>query len=271
MKNLYFSVLLVIELLAISPYALAQAGTECPGNLDVGNELTATAVGVGTTDLDPLIELEVDGDVRVSGAFVDTSGDSGSFGQVLSSTGAGTDWVDPSQAPTGGVFKTGQTTSYGTNDDGDLEEGVTWANPRFTDNSDGTVTDNNTGLIWLKNADCGGTKAWSTALTYCNSLSDGTCGLSDGSAAGNWRLPNLFELESLRDMAYSDPVLSNAAGTAKWTNGSAFTNVQSGYYWSSTTYADYTNAAWNVGLRNGDVYYEYKPSTFYVWPVRSGN
>jgi hypothetical protein len=32
--------------------------------------------------------------------------------------------------------------------------GVAWPNPRFTDNSDGTVTDNLTGLIWLKNANC---------------------------------------------------------------------------------------------------------------------
>jgi hypothetical protein len=43
------------------------------------------------------------------------------------------------------VFKTGQTTSYRSGDDGDLEKGVTWPNPRFTDNSDGTVTDNLTG------------------------------------------------------------------------------------------------------------------------------
>ena len=55
------------------------------------------------------------------------------------------------------VHKTGQTTSYATGDDGDLEKGVAWPNPRFTDNSDGTVTDNLTGLIWLKNANCFGT------------------------------------------------------------------------------------------------------------------
>ena len=57
--------------------------------------------------------------------------------------------------PCGGLFpveKTGQTTSYATGDDGDLEKGLAWPNPRFTDNEDGTVTDNLTGLIWLKNA-----------------------------------------------------------------------------------------------------------------------
>ena len=38
------------------------------------------------------------------------------------------------------------------------QKGVAWPNPRFTDNGNGTVTDNLTGLIWLKNANCFGTK-----------------------------------------------------------------------------------------------------------------
>ncbi len=54
------------------------------------------------------------------------------------------------------VPKTGMTTSYRTGDDGDLERGVALVTPRFTDNGDGTVTDNQTGLIWLKNANCFG-------------------------------------------------------------------------------------------------------------------
>jgi len=56
------------------------------------------------------------------------------------------------------VEKTGQTTYYEPGDDGDLKKGVVWPNPRFTDNEDGTVTDNLTGLIWLKNANCFGAK-----------------------------------------------------------------------------------------------------------------
>ncbi len=45
----------------------------------------------------------------------------------------------------GAVVKTGQTTSYRTGDDGDLEKGVAWPDTRFTDNGNGTVTDNLTG------------------------------------------------------------------------------------------------------------------------------
>ena len=80
------------------------------------------------------------------------------------------------------VGKTGQTTSYTEGDDGDLERGVTLANPRFTDNSDGTVTDNLTDLIWLKNANAFNRRPWNQAFTYCNDLVAG--GFDD------WRLPN---------------------------------------------------------------------------------
>jgi hypothetical protein len=47
------------------------------------------------------------------------------------------------------VPKTGQTTSYAIGDDGDLERGVEKPplKDRFTDNGDGTVLDNLTGLI----------------------------------------------------------------------------------------------------------------------------
>ena len=53
-----------------------------------------------------------------------------------------------------GVPKTGQTTSFATGDDGDLEKGVAWPNPRFITGTTGVVTDTLTGLIWLKNANC---------------------------------------------------------------------------------------------------------------------
>lgn len=62
------------------------------------------------------------------------------------------------------VERTGQTTSYAAGDDGDLQRGAIWPNPRFTDNGNGTVTDNLTGLIWLKDANCFGKRFWADAL-----------------------------------------------------------------------------------------------------------
>lgn len=147
----------------------------------------------------------------------------------------------PDPAP---VPKTGQTSSWATGDDGDQQAGATWPTPRFTDNRNGTVTDNLTGLIWLKNANAFGGRAWATALTDCNTPNSGEAGLTDGSVEGNWRLPNRRELQSLIDYGRSYPALPA---------GYPFTGVQSDYYRSPSTYADNTDYRWGVDLPNGCV------------------
>lgn len=159
------------------------------------------------------------------------------------------------------IQKTGQTTSYATGDDGNLEKGEEWPDPRFTNNIDGTVTDNLTGLIWLKNANCFGELTWAGALSACNTLASPACGLTDGSVAGDWRLANVREIFSLIDFSQFDPALPV---------GHPFTNVQSDYYWSSTT-KDVAGNAWNVRMYHGQVGGHYKAFVDYVWPVRGGN
>ena len=168
------------------------------------------------------------------------------------------------------VEKTGQTASYVTGDDGDLEKGVAWPNPRFTDNGDGTVTDNLTGLIWLKNANCFGIETWDNALSECNNLASESCGLMDGSVAGDWRLPNVKELQSLIHYGVYHPALPDTAGTGKWIEDDPFSGVVSSYYWSSTTLASTTGNAWYVTMSNGYVGNPSKSNSFYVWPVRGG-
>jgi hypothetical protein len=143
-------------------------------------------------------------------------------------------------------------------------------NPRFTDNGNGTVTDNLTGLIWLKNANCFGTKNWDDAMDKAAALHTGECGLTDGSSNGDWRLPTKEEWEAFIDTNYFNPALSNAAGTGKWSEGDAFNNVQCNYYWSSTPYESYTDNAWFVNIVHGYVYDPSKSYNFYVWPVRGG-
>ncbi len=67
------------------------------------------------------------------------------------------------------------------------------------------------------------------------------------------------------------PALSNAAGTAQWTEGDVFAGVlQSDYYWSSASLVHFPSAAWIVYLYDGDVSYVDKTYTYYVWPVRGG-
>jgi hypothetical protein len=150
----------------------------------------------------------------------------------------------------------------GTGQDGDLQKGVASPSPRFTDNGDGTVTDNLTGLMWAKDANLTlETKTWQDAIDYSNNLTLGSQGC--GTSYTDWRLPNRNELKSLVDAGNYSPSLPG---------GHPFSNVQSSNYWSSTTYAYSTYRAWSVGMGTGDVYnYGNKAYGYYVWPVRSDN
>src|SRR3989304_8328516 len=114
------------------------------------------------------------------------------------------------------VEKTGQIISHSAGDDGDLKKGVKWPNPRFSDLGNGAVKDRLTKLIWLKNANDFGLRRWDQALSDANTLASGSHGLTDGSKAGGWRLPNVKELQSLIDFAYINPALSSASGTSQW-------------------------------------------------------
>ncbi len=182
------------------------------------------------------------------------------------------------------VERTGQTKSYATGDDADLKKGVTWPNPRFTDNGDGTVTDNLTGLMWLKNANCIQTKypgfdndqtagdgmvTWQHALDFVVGINAGTY-TACGSTYTDWRLPNVRELQSLINFGYYNPALSNTAGTGQWTDGNPFIGLQLSYYWSATTAASSQHKAWDVRMRNGFIVFPLKSSGRYVWPVRAG-
>jgi len=148
--------------------------------------------------------------------------------------------------------------------DGDLEKGVSWPIPRFTDNGNGTVTDNLTGLIWLKDADCVGLRTWSDAFVQVGNLNSGAEFSCDSYAAGtfsDWRLPNVRELFSLIDFSRDDKALPS---------GYPFTGVTAGHYWSSTTFAKLTDYAWNVRLCYDLLYHASKTDSHYVWPVRGG-
>ncbi|OGW00156.1 MAG: hypothetical protein A2W75_07770 [Nitrospinae bacterium RIFCSPLOWO2_12_39_15] len=110
----------------------------------------------------------------------------------------------------------------------------------FTDNANGTVTDNNTGLMWQKDDD-NTAREWESAITYCEGLSLG--------GDNDWRLPNIKELLSIIDTTY-------------------FPNTNSSYYWSSTTDADYYTNAWLVYFGDGNDNDNGPTSSYYVRCVR---
>jgi len=157
------------------------------------------------------------------------------------------------------VAKTGQTTSYAEGDDGDLQMGADLTAPRFIDNGDGTVSDNLTGLTWMKDASSIGTGTWGNAIQSCSTLSDGYYGLSDGSFAGDWRLPNVRELYSLIDFGHFNHALPD---------GHLFINVMYNY-WSSTTYAGNLGYAVYLNSMNGLMSIANKSSNVYVMCVRN--
>ena len=167
-------------------------------------------------------------------------------------------WVDGSEVTGTGMPapapKTGQTTVYRAGDDGTYQKGVASPSPRFTDNGDGTVTDNLTGLMWTKNANIWGTINWNTAVDNCEGYS--LAGYND------WRLPNVREMLSLIDYARYNPALPS---------GHPFTGVQSSGYTSSTTCTTPTTFEMIVETLDGEVALGTKTGAYYyVWPVRGG-
>lgn len=109
-----------------------------------------------------------------------------------------------------GLARTGQVRSRGTADDGELKAGAAWPSPRFTDEGGGVpvlgavVLDRLTGLMWLRDANCIGSRysryarATSGAVPW-NAAVDFVAGIYPLCDAGfrDWRLPNRRELRSL--------------------------------------------------------------------------
>lgn len=121
-----------------------------------------------------------------------------------------------------------------TGQDGDARSGLVPPTNRFTDNGDGTVTDNFTRLVWLQSANCiAATEPdWDTALNLAAALPGTTfplCGLGEGSVPGDWRVPNVNELMSL--VSYG----TNATNGTGLPDGHPFIDFE-GYYWTSTTF-----------------------------------
>jgi len=173
---------------------------------------------------------------------------------------------------------------------------------RYVDCGNGTVTDNDTGLVWLKNANCigaagGGTGDplgrvdWHTAMEFVAGLSDlpgddpDDCGLEDGSSPGEWRLASKAEWQAMTadvdGLGCTNPPISNDSRTDCWDQvcvdlgACSFTgvvSVEASSYSSTTTVVSNTSIAWYVGLNSGVVgqFFGFKTTDRYVWPVRGG-
>jgi len=115
--------------------------------------------------------------------------------------------------------------------------------PRNVVNSDGTLSDTLTGLVW-QHQDDGVKKTWQEAVVYCQQLALGVQG-------SGWRLPSIDELRTLTQVFMF------------------FSHPKSAPYWSSTPIAHSDHSrAFVVNHATGEMLATPKTEKHFVRPVR---
>jgi hypothetical protein len=133
---------------------------------------------------------------------------------------------------------------------------------QFTQNRDGTVTDNKTTLTWMRcslgqrwDAGCIGDVSlynWQEALAAANNFSF--------AEQDDWRLPNIKELLSIGEQACYSPAF----------NANIFPNISSSGWWSSSPIPGNYGNPWFVQPYKGTYGKAHKDRTFSVRLVRGG-
>ena len=157
--------------------------------------------------------------------------------------------------------------------DGGLQKGLSRS---YTDNGDGTITDNRTGLTWEKLSDDGSIHDWDNTYSWSTAFTSKVATLNSTSFAGHadWRLPNVNELQSLVDYGTVNPAVSSAfnAGCAPGCIVTSCSCTRSFYYWPSTSSQSSPTLAWTVFFGNGLVGNSSKStSTYHARAVRGGS
>jgi hypothetical protein len=165
--------------------------------------------------------------------------------------------------------------------------------PRYVVNGDGTLTDNQTGLMWeLQTSACGGeitcvnnSYTWSTGVnnpdgtlytSFLATLNGGdyyspSAGqdVSNGPTACfanhcDWRIPTIAELNTILETS------APGCGSGSACIDPAFGPTQASGYWSSSSLAGNPNGAWFVYFFDGFVNGFNKTNVLCARAVRSG-
>ena len=123
--------------------------------------------------------------------------------------------------------------------------------PSYMINSDGTVLDDNTNLMWQREDDSI-TRTWFEADNYCENL--GLGGYTD------WRLPSKRELTGIVNYGQKYPSIDR----------SSFPNTKSSSYWTSTLMTCYYGEPWSVDFASGTYNYLSPSTRAYTRCVRGG-
>ncbi len=119
----------------------------------------------------------------------------------------------------------------------------------YTDNGNGTVTDEVTGLVWQQEDD-NTQRSWTDAGLYCKNL------IID--SHDDWGLPRKKELMTILNYGLFSPSIDAAM----------FPNTNSTHYWTATADARNENFAWTVTFGTGYVSRGDKTTLRYVRCVR---
>jgi len=180
-------------------------------------------------------------------------------------------------------LRTGQTLCYdeagaviacaGSGQDGTALKGATRS---FTDNGNGTITDNKTGLMWEKLSNDGTVHDEDKAYTWLTAVTSKIATLNSGGGfAGHtdWRVPNVSELLTLVSYGAVNTATYSAFKTACPASCTVLTCscTQQADYWSSTTYGYVTWYAWIVYFGGGTTDGANKTGLHYVRAVRAGS
>jgi hypothetical protein len=126
------------------------------------------------------------------------------------------------------------------------------AGARFEILDDEQVLDHELGLIWTRKDAADRTMTFKDAETHCAKL--------ELAAARGWRLPTVRELLSLVNYERHNPSIDT----------SVFTDCKTGWYWTSTPWAESPSVyAWVVLFNNGNSYCLHRGSNGFVRAVRA--
>lgn len=157
---------------------------------------------------------------------------------------------------------------------------VAWVTERFIDCRNGTVLDNTTNLIWLKNAGCPDLhgllpdQLWwvnqATATANVASLSAPSCGLS--SDVSPWRLPSRAEFETIMAPTSTPPALV-VGGLFENVGFNPYAPAKVWVYWTSELVEGEESLGYYVNFENYNERMGSMPvvNNNAVWPVRSAS
>lgn len=135
--------------------------------------------------------------------------------------------------------------------------GIPWPEIRFFDKGDGTMIDNMTGLVWMKDTAVSGLLDYPDALKFLENMN--RKGNSDNQGYTDWRMPSVDELESLTHLGVQDGEV--------WLEEQGFENVRSQY--KSETPSDETEDFHMTLLpMNGLIVHNFDDLKHLVWLVR---